>query len=66
MTHPKKANTPYCEDHKRTVDALHRQARKDKSTREKVAEISKKGGPVWQRLVERFEHECPAPGNGLP
>ncbi|CAK9108989.1 unnamed protein product [Durusdinium trenchii] len=50
---PKMKNTCYCPDHKRTTDALFRQAKKNPEVKKKVAELE-------------FKTNCPTPGNNLP
>eukprot|EP00969_Alexandrium_andersonii_P239591 10576604-Alexandrium_andersonii.AAC.1 len=56
LAHAKRPNTPYCDDHKRIVDALLRQSKNNKRVKEKVAQIFKDKGDLWVRLVGRFEH----------
>lgn len=38
---PKQKNTCYCPDHKRTTDALFRQAKKNKEVKQKVVQLSR-------------------------
>ena len=50
---PKQKNTCYCPDHKRTTDALFRQAKKNKEVRQKVVQLSRQPDKTtFFKLVE--------------
>lgn len=64
---PKQKNTCYCPEHKRTTDALFRQAKKEKELQKKVTTLARQADKsVFYKLVLEFEASCPAPGNNLP
>ena len=67
LMHHKQKNTPYCSDHKATTDALFRQLKTmKKDQRQAILKLAKTKSPKFKKLVQRFENECPAPGNRLP
>lgn len=50
---PKQKNTCYCPDHKRTTDALFRQAKKNKEVKQKVVQLSRQPDKTtFFKLVE--------------
>lgn len=58
VAHPKKKNSPYCDDHKAVVDAIFRQCKKQNvAAHKKLVEMSRHDKSQWRSLVLRFEQD---------